>query len=52
MTSRREPARVVATVDEEGWGEGSGDLPDEPAERVRAVVTRIVQALGVRAAWT
>ena len=46
--SAGEPARVVATVDEEGWREGSGDLPDEPAERVRAVVTRIVQALGVR----
>lgn len=46
--SAGEPARVAAIVDEDGWREGSADLPDEPAERVRAVVTRIVQALGVR----
>ena len=39
------PARVVATVDLESWEEGHDELPDEPAERVRAVVARVVLAL-------
>jgi spoIIIJ-associated protein len=44
------PARVLARVDEAAWDEGAGaDLPEEPAERVRAMVTRVTQALGLRA---
>ena len=39
------PARVAATVDEDAWEEGHDELPDEPAERVRAVVSRVVLAL-------
>jgi spoIIIJ-associated protein len=42
-------ARVQAEVDVEAWREQADDLPEEPAERVRAVVGRIVQALGLRA---
>ena len=43
-------ARVRGEVDEEAWREAAdGDLPEEPAERLRAVVTRVVQALGLRA---
>jgi spoIIIJ-associated protein len=38
-------ARVAATVDEDAWEEGHDELPDEPAERVRAVVARVVLAL-------
>jgi spoIIIJ-associated protein len=41
-------AVVRAEVDEDAWREASGALPDEPAERVRAVVARVVQALGLR----
>jgi spoIIIJ-associated protein len=40
-----EPARVAATVDLDAWEEGHDELPDEPAERVRAVVARVVLAL-------
>jgi spoIIIJ-associated protein len=44
------PARVRGEVDEEAWRTvADGELPDEPAERLRAVVTRVVQALGLRA---
>ena len=44
------PARVRGEVDEDAWRDVSeGDLPDEPAERLRGVVTRVVQALGLRA---
>ncbi len=43
-------ARVRAEVDEQAWRSAAeGALPDEPAERLRAVVTRVVQALGLRA---
>jgi spoIIIJ-associated protein len=42
-------ARVQAEVDVEAWRQQADDLPDEPAERVRAVVGRIAQALGLRA---
>jgi spoIIIJ-associated protein len=42
-------ARVEAEVDVEAWREQADDLPEEPAERVRAVVGRIAQALGLRA---
>jgi len=44
-----EPARVVATVDEDAWEEAHDDLPEEPAERVRAVVARVVLALDLEA---
>ena len=45
-----DPARVRGTVDLEAWrAEADEDLPEEPAERLRAVVTRVVQALGLRA---
>ena len=45
-----DPARVVGEVDEEAWRDvAEADLPEEPAERLRAVVTRVVQALGARA---
>ena len=40
-------ARVCATVDLDAWEEGHDELPDEPAERVRAVVARVVLALEV-----
>ena len=44
------PSRVRGEVDEEAWREvAEADLPDEPAERMRALVTRVVQALGLRA---
>jgi spoIIIJ-associated protein len=43
------PARVRAEVDLEAWRAAAERIPDEPAERVRAVVARVVQALGLRA---
>jgi len=43
------PARVRAEVDVEAWRAASERIPDEPAERVRAIVARVVQALGLRA---
>src|SRR4051812_32596361 len=43
-------ARVRATVRDPGdWEEGGSELPEDPAERVRAVVARVTQALGLRA---
>jgi spoIIIJ-associated protein len=43
-------ARVRATVREpDDWEEGGAELPEEPVERVRAVVSRVTQALGLRA---
>jgi spoIIIJ-associated protein len=43
-------AVVRGEVDEEAWrAVAEEDLPDEPAERLRALVTRVVQALGLRA---
>jgi spoIIIJ-associated protein len=42
------PARVRATVDEENW-EADEDLPDEPAERIRAVLSRVAVGFGLRA---
>jgi spoIIIJ-associated protein len=42
-------ARVRAEVDEEAWREAAEVIPDEPAERVRALVARIVHAVGLRA---
>lgn len=43
------PARVRAEVDAEAWRDAAGAIPEEPGERVRAVVGRVVQALGLRA---
>jgi spoIIIJ-associated protein len=42
-------ARVSATVDEDAWRAAAEVIPEEPDERVRAVVGRIVHALGLRA---
>ncbi len=44
-----EPAKVRGEVDLEAWRDAAdADLPEEPAERLRAVVTRVVQELGLR----
>ena len=42
-------ARVRAEVDVESWQRVAQELPEEPAERVRSVVARVVQGLGLRA---
>jgi spoIIIJ-associated protein len=42
-------ARVRASVDLEAWRAAAETLPEEPAERVRALVARVVHALGLRA---
>jgi spoIIIJ-associated protein len=47
--SPEHPARVRAEVDLTAWRQTAGRIPEEPAERVRAVVARIVQGLGLRA---
>jgi spoIIIJ-associated protein len=44
------PARVSAEVDRERLEAlGTSELPDEPAERVRTLVSRVATALGLRA---
>jgi spoIIIJ-associated protein len=44
------PARVRAHVDVSRWEDGDADeLPEDPAERVRAVLLRVAQSLGLRA---
>ena len=43
------PARVRAEVDAEAWEQVADEVPEEPGERVRAVVARVVHALGLRA---
>jgi spoIIIJ-associated protein len=43
------PARVSGEVDLEAWERTADLIPDEPAERVRAVVARVVQGLGLHA---
>jgi spoIIIJ-associated protein len=43
------PARVRAIVELDAWRAAAETIPDEPPERVRAVVARVVQALGLRA---
>jgi spoIIIJ-associated protein len=43
------PAQVRAEVDEEAWRSAAGTIPEEPAERVRAIVGRVVNALGLHA---
>src|SRR5947207_3846276 len=42
------PARVSAELDLERWQGVLEDLPDEPAERVRALVTRVALAFELR----
>ena len=42
-------ARVRAEVDEDAWRKAAEVIPEEPGERVRAIVGRIVHALGLRA---
>jgi spoIIIJ-associated protein len=42
-------ARVRADVDEDAWRAAAEQIPDEPGERVRALVGRVVHALGLRA---
>ena len=44
-----QPARVRARVDHEAWRAVADEIPEEPAERVRAIVARVVHALGLRA---
>lgn len=43
------PARVRAEVDVEAWRSVAETIPEEPAERVRAIVGRVVHALGLHA---
>jgi spoIIIJ-associated protein len=42
-------ARVRAEVDVRAWRAAGEQLPEEPPERVRALVARVVHALGLRA---
>jgi spoIIIJ-associated protein len=42
-------ARVRAEVDEDAWRDAAEVIPEEPAERVRALVGRVVHGLGLRA---
>jgi spoIIIJ-associated protein len=44
-----EPARVVAEVEVDAWRQIAREIPVEPAERVRALVARVAQALELRA---
>src|SRR5262245_60101425 len=43
------PARVRGEVDVEAWRHVADTIPDEPSERVRALVARVVHALGLSA---
>ena len=43
------PARVRAEVDEEAWRAAAERIPEEATERVRALVMRVVNALGLHA---
>jgi spoIIIJ-associated protein len=43
------PARVRVQLDLEAWERMAHEIPEEPAERVRAVVGRVVNALGLHA---
>jgi spoIIIJ-associated protein len=44
-----EPARVIGEVDEAAWRKASTELPDEPIERLRSLVIRVVHELGLNA---
>ena len=48
-TAEGGPARVEAEVDVPAWQKQAEEIPEEPGERVRAVVGRIVHALGLSA---
>ncbi|HYP47736.1 MAG TPA: R3H domain-containing nucleic acid-binding protein [Thermoleophilaceae bacterium] len=49
-TLEESPSAVVrAQVDPDAWRAAAESFPEEPAERVRALVARVVQALGLRA---
>jgi spoIIIJ-associated protein len=41
--------RVRAEVDIDAWKSAAAEIPEEPAERVRAVVARVSSGLGLRA---
>lgn len=41
-------ARVRAEVDADAWRKAAEEIPEEPAERVRALVARVVHSLGLR----
>jgi spoIIIJ-associated protein len=43
------PARVRAEVDRDAWEAVADSIPDEATERVRAIVARVVHALGLHA---
>jgi spoIIIJ-associated protein len=43
------PVRVRVDLDLEAWEQMAHEIPEEPAERVRAVVARVVNALGLHA---
>jgi spoIIIJ-associated protein len=43
------PARVRATVDEEAWESADDDAPEDPAERVRALLERVALGFELRA---
>jgi spoIIIJ-associated protein len=43
------PSRVRAEVDLDAWQAVAETIPEEPAERVRAIVARVVHALGLHA---
>jgi spoIIIJ-associated protein len=43
------PSRVRAEVDVDAWRAIAETIPEEPAERVRAIVGRVVHALGLHA---
>src|SRR4051812_25529368 len=47
-TAAGRPARVRAEVDEERW-DGGEELPDDPVERVRALLTRVAVGFDLRA---
>lgn len=42
-------AHVVGEVDVEVWERTAGDIPEDPVERVRALVSRVVSALALEA---
>jgi spoIIIJ-associated protein len=43
------PAEVVGQVDEAAWRALASEIPDDPAERLRALMTRVVHALDLKA---
>lgn len=49
LSERAGAVLVEAIVDEERWAEEHEEVPEDPAERVEAIVVRVVDALGLRA---